>query len=259
MLVIMPLFVVVLLRLNRQYEREAAQLEHDVPGRRHRADPAPPRGAGVRRPPRHGLGPGHPVRPHAHPRRAAGRALRRSTRSTADELAEEWARTGLQRVPLELVDCPDRRLTRGAVECVVRELADGETEVSRAAARPQVPRHLAPGPARQDRRRRSSSRSRACPTPTSPSVPFHLDSLDEEQRAALGHRRRARRPQRRGPRRARAGRHRPRRGRRCRRHDRRCRAAIPIADARWRQRVAGGRQGPLGPRRARSTTPPPWS
>jgi hypothetical protein len=48
----------------------------------------------------------------------------------ARTLAEEWARTGLQRVPLELVECPDRRLTRAAVECVVRELADGETEVS---------------------------------------------------------------------------------------------------------------------------------
>ena len=33
-------------------------------------------------------------------------------------------------MPLEVVDCPDRRLTRGAVECVARELADGETEVS---------------------------------------------------------------------------------------------------------------------------------
>ena len=28
------------------------------------------------------------------------------------------------------MDCPDRRLIRAAVECVVRELADGETEVS---------------------------------------------------------------------------------------------------------------------------------
>jgi hypothetical protein len=36
----------------------------------------------------------------------------------------------LERVPLEVIDCPDRRLTRAAVECVARELADGETEVS---------------------------------------------------------------------------------------------------------------------------------
>jgi len=33
-------------------------------------------------------------------------------------------------VQLELVECPDRRLTRTAVETVAREVADGETEVS---------------------------------------------------------------------------------------------------------------------------------
>ena len=48
----------------------------------------------------------------------------------AAELAEEWTRTGLHRVSLEIVDCPDRRLIRAAIECVVRELSDGETEVS---------------------------------------------------------------------------------------------------------------------------------
>ena len=48
----------------------------------------------------------------------------------AADLAEEWSRLGLQRVPLELVACSDRRLTRAAVECVARELADQQTEVS---------------------------------------------------------------------------------------------------------------------------------
>jgi hypothetical protein len=48
----------------------------------------------------------------------------------ARHLAEEWGRLGLFRVPLELVECPDRRLTRTAVETVARELADGGTEVS---------------------------------------------------------------------------------------------------------------------------------
>jgi hypothetical protein len=48
----------------------------------------------------------------------------------ARHLAEEWTRLGLHRVQLELVECPDRRLTRAAVETVARELADGETEVS---------------------------------------------------------------------------------------------------------------------------------
>jgi hypothetical protein len=36
----------------------------------------------------------------------------------------------MTRVALDLVDCPDRRLTRAAVETVAQDLADGETEVS---------------------------------------------------------------------------------------------------------------------------------
>jgi amino acid transporter len=129
MLVIMPIFVIVLLRLNRQYEREAAQLEHDVPAaatapilRRHvvlvfvdRLDMAAARAIQYAR----SLTPDE--------MRAVHFAI---DDAKAAELAEEWARIGLQRVPLEIVDTPDRRLTRAAVECVVRELADGETEVS---------------------------------------------------------------------------------------------------------------------------------
>jgi hypothetical protein len=46
------------------------------------------------------------------------------------ELAHEWRRLGLVRVPLDVVACPDRRLTRAAVQHVARELADGQTEVS---------------------------------------------------------------------------------------------------------------------------------
>jgi len=45
-------------------------------------------------------------------------------------LAEDWGRLGLSRVPLELVACPDRRLTRAAVETTAHELSDGETEVT---------------------------------------------------------------------------------------------------------------------------------
>ena len=48
----------------------------------------------------------------------------------AEALTEEWQRLGLSRLPLELVDCPDRRLTRGVLEVVAEVLADGRTEVS---------------------------------------------------------------------------------------------------------------------------------
>jgi amino acid transporter len=129
MLVAMPVFVVMLLRLNRQYAHEERLLEHDVPAaatapilRRHvvlvfvdRLDMASARAIQYAR----------TLTPDEL--RAVHFAL---DEAVAQELAEEWARTGLQRVPLEIVDTPDRRLTRAAVECVVRELSDGETEVS---------------------------------------------------------------------------------------------------------------------------------
>jgi hypothetical protein len=128
-LIILPLLVVVFLRLNRQYVREAAHLEADVPA----AAKAPI------------------LRRHAvmvfvdRLDLAAARAIQYARTLTPDELravhfvlddeaarhlAEEWTRLGLHRVQLELVECPDRRLTRTVVETVAREVADGETEVS---------------------------------------------------------------------------------------------------------------------------------
>jgi hypothetical protein len=128
-LIILPLLVVAFLRLNRQYVREAAHLEADVPA----AAKAPI----LRR---------HVVMVFVDRLDlAAARAIQYARTLTPDELravhfvlddeaarhlAEEWTRLGLHRVQLELVECPDRRLTRTAVETVAREVADGETEVS---------------------------------------------------------------------------------------------------------------------------------
>ena len=47
----------------------------------------------------------------------------------AEVLMERWQRLGLARLPLDVIDCPDRRLTRASLE-LAAELADGETEVS---------------------------------------------------------------------------------------------------------------------------------
>jgi amino acid transporter len=126
---IMPLFVVMLLRLNRQYERERSLLEAGVPA----AAKAPI----LRR---------HVVLVFVDRLDlAAARAIQYARTLTPDELravhfavdddaaqrlADEWRRLGLARVPLELVACPDRRITRTAVETVAHELSDGETEVS---------------------------------------------------------------------------------------------------------------------------------
>jgi amino acid transporter len=46
----------------------------------------------------------------------------------ARELEEEWGRLGLSRLPLDVVDCPDRRLGRAAIELVADAVADGDTE-----------------------------------------------------------------------------------------------------------------------------------
>ena len=47
----------------------------------------------------------------------------------AEGLMDRWQRVGLTRLPLDVIDCPDRRLGRAALE-LAAELADGETEVS---------------------------------------------------------------------------------------------------------------------------------
>jgi amino acid transporter len=127
--VLVPVMVVFLVRLARQYELEGEALEHGVP----EAATAPV----LRR---------HTVLVFVDQLDlASARAIQYARTLTPDEvravhfvidahhaakLAEEWQRLGLRRVPLELVDCPDRRLSRCAVETVARDLADGETEVS---------------------------------------------------------------------------------------------------------------------------------
>jgi len=128
-LIILPLLVVVFLRLNRQYVREAEHLAADVPAAA--AAPILRRHVVLVLVDRLDL--------------AAARAIQYARTLTPDELravhfviddeaarhlAEEWSRLGMHRVPLELAECADRRLTRSAVETVARELADGETEVS---------------------------------------------------------------------------------------------------------------------------------
>jgi hypothetical protein len=121
--------VIILLRLNRQYERERVALETDVPT----AATAPI----LRR---------HVVLVFVDRLDlAAARAIQYARTLTPDELravhfvvddeagerlADEWRRLGLARVRLELVATPDRRLTHAAVEHVAHELSDGETEVS---------------------------------------------------------------------------------------------------------------------------------
>ncbi len=127
--VLVPIMVALLVRLNKQYESEARELETEAKAaceapilRRHvvlvfvnRLDQSTARAIQYAR----ALMPDE--------MRAVHIAL---DRNAADHLAEEWTRLGLARVPLELVDCPDRRIARTALEVVDAELGDANTEVS---------------------------------------------------------------------------------------------------------------------------------
>src|SRR5262249_27072110 len=48
----------------------------------------------------------------------------------AQDLARQWSHLGLARLPLELINCPDRRLTRAALQLAAETSRDGQTEVS---------------------------------------------------------------------------------------------------------------------------------
>jgi amino acid transporter len=126
---LVPLMVLFLVRLARQYETEDQQLAADVPQavaapilRRHvvlvfvdRLDLAAARAIQYAR----------TLMPDEV--RAVHFVI---DQDRADELAAAWTRHGMTRFVLDLVDCPDRRITRAAVDTVAHDLAGGETEVS---------------------------------------------------------------------------------------------------------------------------------
>jgi hypothetical protein len=126
---LVPIMVLALTRLNKQYEAEAEELQEDAP----RATEAPILG-------RHvvlvlideiNLASARAIQYARTLMPDELRAVHFVVDSAhADRLSEEWQRLGLARLTLELIDCPDRRLARAAVELVAETLAGGETEVS---------------------------------------------------------------------------------------------------------------------------------
>ena len=126
---LVPIMVYGLTRLNKQYEAEADELEHDAPAAAERRI----------------LGRHVVLILIERLDLASARAIQYARTMTPDELravhfvidtdraetlSEDWQRLGLSRLPLELIDCPDRRLTRAAVELCAEVLIDGDTEVS---------------------------------------------------------------------------------------------------------------------------------
>ncbi|MHB8670819.1 MAG: amino acid permease [Acidimicrobiales bacterium] len=128
-ILLVPVMVYGLTRLHRHYEDELAELEEDAP----KAAEAPI----LRR---------HVVLVFVDGLDvSAARAIQYARSLMPDELravhivldpirtedlAAAWSRLGLSRLPLDLVDCPDRRIARAALEVVAEVVADGETEVS---------------------------------------------------------------------------------------------------------------------------------
>jgi len=124
-----PVLVLLLLRLNRQYLEEAAELREDAP----RAAAAP-------------ILQHHVVLVLVDQLDLpAARAIQYARSLTPDdlravhfavdsaraaELRHAWAELGLARVPLDVIDCPDRRLARCAVELGAGLTANGDTEVT---------------------------------------------------------------------------------------------------------------------------------
>ncbi len=128
-MLLVPLFVALLVRLNRQYESEARELEDEA-----RAAAAAPI---LRR---------HVVLVAVDSLdNSAARAIQYARSLVPDELravhaavdadvtqrlGNEWTRLGLSRLPLELIECSDRRVERSLAQAVYREVQQGETEVT---------------------------------------------------------------------------------------------------------------------------------
>jgi amino acid transporter len=127
--VMVPVMVALLVRLNRQYEAEEAELVADAPT----AAEAPV----LRR---------HIVLVFVDTLNVAAARAMQYARALApselravhfdldpietEDLIAAWGRLGLDRLPLDVVECPERRITRGAAEVVAEALGDGDTEVT---------------------------------------------------------------------------------------------------------------------------------
>jgi amino acid transporter len=128
-ILLIPVFVWVVVRLNHQYEAEKAELQGDA----EIAATAPI----LRR---------HTVLVLVDRiDRTAARAIQYARALTPDELravhiavdeehagelADQWSHLALSRLPLEIRECPDRRINRSVLELVAEAAADGQTEVS---------------------------------------------------------------------------------------------------------------------------------
>ena len=128
-ILLVPIMVVFLARLAKQYATEAEQLHADVP--KAVAAPIFQRHVVLVFVDRIDLA---SVRAIQYARTLMPDELRAVhfvlDEHEADALTSAWIELGMAQIELDLVDCADRRITRAAVEATARDLADGQTEVS---------------------------------------------------------------------------------------------------------------------------------
>lgn len=128
-ILLVPVMVALLVRLNRQYESEAVELEHDVDAAI--TETVLPRHAvlvlvsDLDRPVARAIQYARTM--HADETRAVHIAV---DPAHGQALADRWVGLGMTRVPLDVVDCPDRRIDRAVLDVVADELADARTEVT---------------------------------------------------------------------------------------------------------------------------------
>jgi amino acid transporter len=127
--VLLPLLSLLFIRLHHQYRKEAAELEENasiacrVPILRHhvvlvlidRIDLATARAIQYAR--------------TLTPDEIRAVHFVVDTR-VAEDLERQWEVLDLPRLPLELIECPDRRIGRAAMELVAETIRDGETEAT---------------------------------------------------------------------------------------------------------------------------------
>ncbi len=129
LLLLVPLIVVALIRMNRQYVDEESELEEaatELAGRR-----ILPKLTvlvmveEINRATARALQYGRSLQPNEI--RAVHLAI---DEQRANRLAEEWTTLGLGRIPLQIVECPDRRVANGALKVAATEARRGDREVT---------------------------------------------------------------------------------------------------------------------------------
>ncbi len=191
--ILLPLGVVILIRLHRQYATEDAELE--VGAAQACEAPVLRRHAVIVLVDRLDLATARAIQ---YARTLAPDQLRAVHFAVdphvAAEVESDWRRLGLTRLPLDVIECPDRRLGRAALELAAEVGGGRRHRAHPAPAAPGLQRRLGPAAARPDGRRHRGDRVPAPPRerhhrplPVGPQGPAGAAAGDTDLRPAGAH------------------------------------------------------------------------